>query len=111
MHRLVPLLAIATLSSGCVVTTAKQNGVDGALRDVGFSEEDARCVASRAGRQLTVRQLRSLQRAGAAMQQPVREMPVGDVIDAIRDNVEPATLSIIRGLATECLQQRRDRPQ
>lgn len=108
MLRVFALLSLAVLTTGCV-TARKQSEVDAALRGVGFSEADARCLATRAGRQLTVRELRSLQRAGSAMQQPVREMPVGEVIDAIRDNVDPQTLSIIAGFTQECIQQRTER--
>ena len=109
MLRVVALLSFAVLASGCI-TTRKQSEVDSALRDVGFSEDDARCLASRAGRRLTVRELRSLQRAASAMEQPVREMPVGEVIDAIRNNVDPETLSVISRFAQECVQQRMERP-
>lgn len=109
MLRVFALLSLAALTTGCI-TARKQSEVDTALRDVGFSEADARCLATRAGRQLTVRELRSLQRAGSAMQQPVREMPVGDVIDAIRNNVEPETLSVIARFAQECVEQRMARP-
>lgn len=109
MLRVIALLSLAALTTGCV-TARKQSEVNTALRDVGFSEADARCLATRAGRQLTVRELRSLQRAASAMQQPVREMPVGDVIDAIRNNVDPETLGVIAGLAQECMQQRTERP-
>ncbi len=105
MLRVFALLSLAALTTGCI-TARKQSEVNGVLRDVGFSEADARCLATRAGRQLTVRELRSLQRAASAMEQPVREMPVGEVIDAIRNNVDPQTLSIIGGLAAECAQQR-----
>ena len=108
MQRVFVLLTVASLTTGCI-TARKQSEVDTALRDVGFSETDARCLASRAGRQLTVRELRSLQRAASTMQQPVREMPVGEVIDAIRNNVDPETLSVIAGLAQECVQQRMQR--
>ncbi len=109
MLKLVAILGLAALTTGCI-TARKQSEVDTVLRDVGFSEADARCLATRAGRQLTVRELRSLQRAASAMQQPVREMPVGEVIDAIRNNVDPETLSVIGRFAQECVQQRMERP-
>lgn len=108
MLRVIALLSLAAMTTGCI-TARKQSEVDTALRDVGFSEADARCLATRAGRQLTVRELRSLQRAASAMQQPVREMPVGEVIDAIRNNVDPETLSVISRFAQECVQQRMER--
>ena len=108
MHKVIALLALATLTTGCI-TARKQSEVNTALRDVGFTETDARCLANRAGRDLTVRELRSLQRAASAMQQPVREMPVGEVIDAIRNNVDPETLSVISRFAQHCMQQRVER--
>ena len=105
MLRVFALLSLAALTTGCI-TARKQSEVNTALRDVGFTETDARCLASRAGRQLTVRELRSLQRAATAMPQPVMEMPVGDVLNAIRDNVDTNTLSIIARLTSECVQGR-----
>ncbi|MCG2840293.1 hypothetical protein L6Q21_04770 [Sandaracinobacter sp. RS1-74] len=105
MLRICALLTVAALSTGCV-TAAKQREVNSALLDVGFTKTDAMCLASRAGRQLSVRQLRSLQRAGAAMEQPVMEMPVGEVLEAIRDNVDTETLSTVARLSAECVRMR-----
>ena len=98
-------LTTAVLLSGCV-TAIKQTEVNNALRDVGFTQADARCLAARAGRQLSVRQLRSLQQAASSMDKPIREMPVGDVIDAIQNHVDPDTLRIVGRLAAECARAR-----
>lgn len=97
--------ALALALPGCV-SAIKQHEVGTALRDVGFTEADARCLAARAGRQMTVRQLRSLQQAANSMDKPIREMPVGDVIDAVRNHVDPDTLRLMGRLAMECAQAR-----
>ena len=91
--------------SGCV-SAIKQHEVNTALTDVGFTQADARCLARQAGRNLSVSQLRSLQRAAGTMQQPIREMPVGDVIDAIRTNVDPETLRAVGQMAADCARAR-----
>lgn len=101
---LLPIMAM--LLSGCV-SAIKEAEVYGAIRGVGFLETDARCLAARAGRQLSIRQLRSLQRAAAAMDKPIREMPVGAVIDAVSDHVDPETLGRIVRLSVECARARK----
>ncbi len=78
----------------------------GAMREVGFTETDARCLAARAGRSLSVRQLRSLQRAAGELKQPVQEMPVGQVIEAIRTHVDAETLKTVARLSIDCVQRR-----
>ncbi len=78
----------------------------GTMRDVGFTEADARCLAARAGRQLSVRQLRTLQRAAGSLDQPVLEMPVGDVIAAIRTHVDGDTLAVVARLSADCVRTR-----
>ncbi|MBO9517732.1 MAG: hypothetical protein J7493_06660 [Porphyrobacter sp.] len=105
MRAAIPLLMSSLLLTGCI-TAAKQQEVYSAIRDVGFLEADARCISSRAGRQLSIRELRSLQRAANAVERPVRDATVGQVIDAISQNVEPETLGTLVRLASECLQAR-----
>ena len=105
MRMAVPWLLSSLLLTGCV-TALKQQEVYGAIRGVGFLEPDARCIAARAGRQLSIRDLRSLQRAANAIPSPVREATVGQVVDAISDNVEPETLGTVVRLAAECRQER-----
>jgi hypothetical protein len=105
MRVAIPVLLSSLLLAGCV-TAAKQQEVYGAIHGVGFLEADARCIASRAGRQLSIRDLRSLQRAAGAIEGPVREATVGQVVDAISQNVEPETLGTVVRLAAECRQTR-----
>jgi len=105
MRSAVAILALGFLGSGCV-TAVKEREVFGAMRDVGFTEDDARCLAARAGRQLSIRQLRSLQRAANALDKPVRDMPVGQVIDAIGNNVDGETLGVVVRLSAECARMR-----
>lgn len=103
------ILALALGASGCV-SAIKQSEVQTAMRDVGFTEADARCIASRAGRRMSISQLRSLQRAASSIPGPIREAQVGEVIDAIRNNVDADTLSIVATLASECVQARMQVP-
>jgi hypothetical protein len=88
------------------VSAIKEREVYGTMRDVGFTEADARCLAARAGRQMSVRQLRSLQRAAGEMDQPVLEMPVGEVLAAIRANVDGETLAVVARLSADCVRAR-----
>lgn len=101
MWQAVMSIVSALLLSGCI-TAVKEREVYGAIRGVGFTEADTRCLAARAGRQLSIRQLRSLQQAAAAMEQPVREKKVGQAIDAISDHVDAETLGRVVRLTIEC---------
>ena len=103
------LLFVAVVAAiglpGCV-RAIKQSEVDTTLRSAGFSQEDARCLAARAARRLSVGQLRSLQRAAASFQQPVRETTIGDAIDGVRTHVDSATIRILVQLGDECIRAR-----
>ncbi|WP_199554699.1 hypothetical protein [Sandaracinobacteroides hominis] len=101
-------MALALATSGCV-SAIKQSEVQTAMQGVGFTQEDARCAGARAGRQLSARELISLQRAASRLQQPVREMKVGDVMDAFTENVQPSTLATVARIGAECAQQRQAR--
>jgi hypothetical protein len=105
LRKLVALLALALGTQGCV-TTAKEREVNNALRGAGFTAADAQCLAARAGRQLSIRQLRTLERAADELEQPVLEMPVGDVIEAIRTNVDSDTLAVVVRLSADCARAR-----
>jgi hypothetical protein len=105
LRTIVAILTLAVTTSGCI-SAAKEREVFGAMREVGFTETDARCLAARAGRKLSVRQLRSLQRAASELDQPVREMPAGQVIDAIRTHVDSETLGVVVGLTVDCIRLR-----
>lgn len=108
MQRLVAIGALALATSGCV-SAIKQSEVQTAMIGVGFSREDAQCAAMRAARHLSARELISLQRTASRLQQPVREMKVGDLLDTVSENVDPQTLGTIARLGAECLQQRQAR--
>jgi hypothetical protein len=105
LRKLVAILALALGAQGCV-TAVKEREVDSALRGVGFTAADAQCLAARAGRQLSIRQLRALERAANELEQPVREMPVGDVIEAIRTHVDSDTLAVVVRLSADCARAR-----
>lgn len=105
MRQVLLIVVSGLLLSGCI-TAAKEREVYGAIRGVGFLETDARCIAARAGRQLTIRQLRSLERAANAMEKPIREMPVGQVLDAVSDHLDAETLGVIFRLTVECARNR-----
>jgi len=88
------------------VSAIKEREVYGTMRDVGFTEADARCLAARAARQMSIRQLRSLQSAADALEKPILEKPVGEVIAAIRTNVDSDTLAIVARLSADCVRAR-----
>ncbi len=97
-------LAALLLLGAC--TTVKEREVYGALQGGGFTEADARCLAARAARSLSIRQLRRLQAAVDALEQPVREMPVGEAIDGLRANLDPQTMQIVARVGVECVRAR-----
>jgi hypothetical protein len=103
MRATVALVALALLGA---CTTVKEREVYGALRGGGFTEADARCLAARAARSLSIRQLRELQAAVDALDQPVREMAVGDAIDGLRANLDPQTVQLVARIGMECVRAR-----
>lgn len=101
MRQFFAIAIFALLLSGCI-TAAREREVYGAIGSIGVLQSDATCLAARAGHALAICQLRSLECAARAMDQPVREMPVGQVIDTISDHVDAQTPGLVVRLAIAC---------
>jgi hypothetical protein len=93
------------LLSGCV-TSIKEREVDSALRGVGFLAQDRQCLAARAARQLSIRQLRQIQAAANALDQPVTEMTIGDALTRLQRHIDPETVRVMATVARECVATR-----
>lgn len=106
--RAVVLIAAGLASTGCV-RAIKQGEVMGAMRDLGLSDPDAHCVASRAARQLSIRELRSLQAAAASVGDRTGSTPLPIAVLRVRDKVDPQTLATAVQIAGECVAERASR--
>lgn len=103
--RAVILIAAGLASTGCI-RAIKQAEVMGAMQDLGLSDPDARCLASRAARQLSVRELRSLQAAAKSVGDRSAETPLPVAVLRVRDKVAPQTLTTAVRIAGECVVER-----
>lgn len=103
MRATVALVALVILA-GC--TTVKEREVFGALSGGGFTEADARCLAARAARSLSIRQLKQLQAAVDSLDKPVREMTIGQAIDGLSANLDPQTVQIMARVGVDCARAR-----
>jgi outer membrane murein-binding lipoprotein Lpp len=101
MQKRVVAIVSGLLLSGCV-TAIKENEVNAALSGVGFLERDRACLAARAARQLSIRQLRQIQAAANAMDKPITEMTIGDAIARLQRHIDPATVRVMANVAKEC---------
>lgn len=105
----VLVLVLAGLATTGCVRAIKHNEVLWAMRDLGLSDPDARCIASRASRQLSVGQLRSLQAAARNIADRSGNTPLPAAVLRVRDKVDAETLGISVRIAAECVAERASR--
>ena len=91
--------------SGCV-RSIKEAEVLTSMRDLGLAEPDARCLANRAARRLSVGQLRSLQAAAKSVGDRSASTPLPAAVLRVRNMVDTETLGIAVAIAGECLADR-----
>lgn len=81
------------LLAGC--TTTKQAQVRTALVDAGLSDPMATCMAEPLGRDLSVNQLKSLQRVAKLANTSPTKMTQKQVMDLLRRDLDPETVGVV----------------
>jgi hypothetical protein len=89
---LLPLMLLA-LASGCATT--KQAQVRSALLDAGLPQPMADCMAEPLGRDLSVGQLKSLQRVAKLAQTTPTQMTQKQVMDLLKRDLDPETVGVV----------------
>lgn len=101
MMRLSSLVLLAALAAAC--TTTKQSRVRTALLDAGVPKPLAECMAEPLGRDLSVSQLRSLQRVSALGERRINELNPREVIDMLQKNLDPETVGVVTRAGFGCM--------
>lgn len=81
------------LLAGC--TTTKQAQVRTALVDAGLSDPMATCMAEPLGRDLSVNQLKSLQRVAKLANTSPTKMTQKQVMDLLKRDLDPETVGVV----------------
>lgn len=92
MKRLIlPVLLLAL--AGCATT--KQAQVRSALLDAGLSEPMASCMAEPLGSDLSVSQLKSLQRVAKLANTSPTRMTQKQILDLLKRDLDPQTVGVV----------------
>lgn len=92
MKRLMlPMLLLAV--AGCATT--KQAQVRSALLDAGLSEPMANCMAEPLGSELSVGQLKSLQRVAKLANTSPARMSQKQIMDLLKRDLDPETVGVV----------------
>jgi hypothetical protein len=94
------LLALVAVLSGC--TTTKQARVRSALLDAGLSQPMADCMAEPLGRDLSVEQLRSLQRVAKLANTAPTKMSQQQVMTLLKRDLDPETVGVVVRAGVGC---------
>jgi hypothetical protein len=94
------LLALVAVLSGC--TTTKQAQVRSALLDAGLSQPMADCMAEPLGRDLSVEQLRSLQRVAKLANTAPTKMSQQQVMTLLKRDLDPETVGVVVRAGVGC---------
>jgi hypothetical protein len=90
----IPIAFAALVAvSGC--TTTKQVQVRSALVDAGLSDPMASCMAEPLGKELSVSQLKSLQRVAKLANTSPTKMTQKQVMDLIKRDLDPETVGVV----------------
>jgi hypothetical protein len=92
MNKAIPLLILA-LAAGCATT--KQAQVQSALLDAGMPKPMATCMAEPLGQELSVSQLRSLQRVAKLANTSPSQMTQKQVMDLLKRDLDPETVGVV----------------
>ncbi|MCG2840294.1 hypothetical protein L6Q21_04775 [Sandaracinobacter sp. RS1-74] len=93
MIRFLLPLALVALASGCATT--KQAQVRSALLDAGLPESMAICMAEPLGRDLSVSQLKSLQRVAKLARSSPTQMTQQQFNDLLKRDLDPETVGVV----------------
>lgn len=86
-------LALLALAAGCAST--KQAQVRSALMDAGLPEPMAQCMAEPLGRDLSVSQLKSIQRVAKLANTRPANMTQKQVLDLLKRDLDPETVGVV----------------
>ena len=90
-----PLLLLALLPALAACTTTKQAQVRTALLDAGLPPPMADCMAEPLGRDLSVSQLKSLQRVAKMAQTAPANMTTQQVMNLLKRDLDPETVGVV----------------
>lgn len=96
--RILPLsfgLIPAVILGLSACTTTKQAQVRTALLDAGLPEPMAECMAEPLGRDLSVSQLKSLQRVAKMAQTAPANMTTQQVMNMLKRDLDPETVGVV----------------
>jgi hypothetical protein len=94
MRNALPLSVLTLLAlAGCATT--KEAQVRSALLDAGLPPPMATCMAEPMGQQLSVSQLKSLQRVAKLAQTAPANMTQKQVMDLLKRDLDPETVGVV----------------
>jgi hypothetical protein len=97
-----PLLLLALIPALAACTTTKQAQVRSALLDAGLSEPMAVCMAEPLGRDLSVQQLKSLQRVAKLANTAPSKMTQQQVMTMLKRDLDPETVGVVVRAGVGC---------
>lgn len=102
MRNLSAFAAFAAFAlAGCATT--KETQVRTALLDAGLPPPMASCMAEPMGEQLSVNQLRSLQRAAKLARTAPADMTQKQVMDLLKRDLDPETVGVVVRAGLGCI--------
>jgi hypothetical protein len=99
--RIAPL-ALALILALPACTTTKQAQVRTALLDAGLSQPMADCMAEPLGRDLSVNQLKSLQRVARLANTSPAKMTTQQVMNLLKRDLDPETVGVVVRAGVGC---------
>lgn len=95
-----PLLLLAL--GACSTTMVKESAVQSALVDAGVSRAMAECMARPMAEQLSVRQLRNLERLAEVRRERVADLTLGELAERLRQT-DPETTAVVTRASVGCM--------
>lgn len=96
------LLVTFSLALGACATT-KQSQIRSALLDAGLPPTTATCMAEPLARDLSVSQLKSLQRVAKLAQTSPERIDSQKALELLRQDLDPETVGVVVRAGLECL--------
>ena len=90
-----PLAIAAALLALSACATTKQAQVRSALMDAGLSEPMASCMAEPMGKDLSVNQLKSLQRVAKLVNNSPANLTQKQIMDLLKRDLDPETVGVV----------------
>ncbi|TPE58747.1 hypothetical protein FJQ54_17020 [Sandaracinobacter neustonicus] len=96
----LPLIALPLLLGACATT--KEAQVRSALTEAGMSEPMAACMAEPMGKELSVGQLKSLQRVAKLVNTSPAKLSQKQVMDLLKRDLDPETVGVVLRAGLGC---------